>query len=141
MNRNEAKETTLVLTDEEIFVKQRRAIRNTGMNTIIGETFSTDLPIKKAVVRDKCGELKTAIIHNDLTSTTIEYSYRKPLKPGEVHASELSMLIDEIIVKKLGDLKIIDWGKENISDIHFLNTKPFFISAIGNSKIVGKGLS
>ncbi|MHA1302483.1 MAG: transglutaminase-like domain-containing protein [Candidatus Heimdallarchaeaceae archaeon] len=129
-SRNELRETTLVLADRDIFVKHRRAYRNLTGSLITGERFTTTLPILNAQAKDKIGELQTTIKKEGKT-TIIDYQYRRPINPREIAVSELSLLIQDSFIKRIGDLRIIDWPKEDLSDIHFLHTKPFFVSAMG----------
>ncbi len=127
----EIRETTLVLSNKEILIKHRRAYRNETGRSITGEQFTTLLPVISAQAKDKNGDLETKITLNG-NSTIISWKYREPINPRSICATELSILIEDNITNKLGDLRILDWPKEDLSEIYFLHTKPFFISAIGN---------
>jgi len=128
--KKEVRETTLVLAESDILIKHRRAYRNLTQNYIISERFITQLPVINAQAKDKFADLPTTI-NKEENKTIVEFKHRKPIKPGEICAAELSLLIDDSFTNRIGDLRIIDWPSEDLTDIHFLHTKPFFVSAIG----------
>ncbi len=131
VKRTDLQETTLVLTDKELFIKERKAFRNTNTYAISGASFFYLLPIINASARDKTGKLPTKVRKKGEQSI-IDVTYRENVPPNGIVAIELALLIDETFVNEVGNMKHLNWGKEFISDIHFLHTKPYFVSAIGN---------
>ncbi|MHA1618915.1 MAG: transglutaminase-like domain-containing protein [Promethearchaeota archaeon] len=132
----EISETVLVIDRTDIMVKYYVAGRWTESTLFTGFSYRTGLKIDGVVGFQKGKIPIKATISKD--GHQIEVTFANPFHEGEKYVYELQMLINPSeFIQSLGNLKIIEWPKENLSEIVFLKNagKIFFSSALAQIKI------
>ncbi|TFH26575.1 MAG: hypothetical protein E4G98_06925, partial [Promethearchaeota archaeon] len=134
--RQEISETVLVIDRTDVMVKHYVAGRWADSTLFTGFSYYTGLKIDGVVGYQTGKVLIAATISED--GHQIEVTFAKPFHNGENYAYELQMLINPSeCIQSLGNLKILEWPKENLSKIVFLKNagKIFFSSALAQIKI------
>ena len=132
----EISETVLVIDRTDVMVKHYVAGRWADSTLFTGFSYYTGLKIDGVVGYQTGKVLIAATISED--GHQIEVTFAKPFHNGENYAYELQMLINPSeCIQSLGNLKILEWPKENLSKIVFLKNagKIFFSSALAQIKI------
>ncbi|HME50674.1 MAG TPA: transglutaminase-like domain-containing protein [Candidatus Lokiarchaeia archaeon] len=95
-----------------------------------GFSFSTLIPTEAISGKMHDGNNLKVTAHRN--QNTYDIIFPKPLYPHQKYSIELNIVPKESFVEKLGSLKIIEWPKELLSKIVFLNNadKIFFSSAL-----------
>ncbi len=103
-----------------------------GINPFLGFSYTTSLPIDGCAAYIK-GKIP---VPTSKTKTVdgikIEVEFPKPIFSGEKYVYELQLLLNQNYIEKIGNLNIIEWPKENLTEIVFLQHagKLFFSSAL-----------
>ena len=116
----------------DIMVKQFVAGIWEGINPFLGFSYTTSLPIDGCAAYIKGKISVPASLTKTENGTKIEVEFPKPIKSGEKYVYELQLLLNQNYIEKIGKLNIIEWPKENLTEIVFLQHagKLFFSSAL-----------
>ncbi len=138
----EISETVLVIDSTDVMVKYYVAGRWIESTLFTGFSYRTGLKIDGVFGFQKGKVPIKAIISED--GHQIEVIFTDPFRKGENYAYELQMLINPSdFIQTLGNLKIIEWPKENLSKIVFLKNagKIFFSSALAQIELNKKEIT
>jgi transglutaminase-like putative cysteine protease len=128
---NEEINIRLIIDRQDVIVHRQVRGTNPGPTTITGLQFSTGLEIDGAnAFFGNHQPIKATLQTN---KHTVEITFPKPIGPGQTYFYELQQLLNPQYLQKMGNLNILDWPKEDLSQIVFLPNagKIFFSSALG----------
>ncbi|MHA1728244.1 MAG: transglutaminase-like domain-containing protein [Promethearchaeota archaeon] len=130
----EKKDTQLVISNKDVMIKQFVAGFWEGANVFSGFSIDFALPLQGASMEYQGKKRIPAIISED--RHTISFTFPNSIYPGNKYSYILSILPYPALVKKLGNLRILEWPREDLSEIIFLpdTGKTFFSSALGKIK-------
>ncbi len=129
---NEIKQVQLVIDRNDIMVKQFVAGIWEGINPFLGFSYTTSLPIDgcAAYIKGKISVPTSKTETEDGIKIAVEFP--QPIISGEKYVYELQLLLNQDFIEKIGKLNVIEWPKENLTEIVFLQHAGniFFSSAL-----------
>jgi hypothetical protein len=105
----------VVIDRDDIMINRYTAGRWVGPNNYVGFNYSTTMGIKNARGHVKGGVPLTVTVSPD--GHTIEVRFPSPVQPGQRYAFKLQLLMDPDIIQHLGGLRILNWPKEDVSEV------------------------
>ncbi len=131
----------LIIDDNDIMIKHFVAGVWKGLNPFNGFSLSTSLKIDAVKIFEKDKNLGIARLDRKNNIIFVEFS--RPILQNEKYVYELQILPDpNAIIQKIGQLNILEWPKEDLSEIIFLKNAGniFFSSALAEIAIDPKTL-
>lgn len=118
-------ETELILTSDEVMVKQRVAFRPDSSGIHIFQ-FEFPYPILRIIAKDRFGKVPVL----QLSATTIEIHPPHSLQRNKAYAVEFTMFI-QLLPKYIAGIKIYTWGALDLFRVT-LFTEPFQVLGFEN---------
>jgi hypothetical protein len=131
---NEQTDIQLIIDKDDVIVKRYMKGQNTAAYPISGMTFTTGLELDGALAYTTNGTTKLKLpttLQSDKHTINIQFS--NPIPAGRTYFYELHLLLNSNTVLQIGRLKVIDWPKEDLSQIILMPNagQLLFSSAMG----------
>jgi hypothetical protein len=136
MNQHrEIKEVVLVIDKNDVMVKRFVAGIWPGPKMFTGFQYTTALQLDAVEVFQKNKVRAKTKLHSD--HHTVDVNFTNPIAPGEKYVYEFRLLLNQKTIQHLGGLQIIEWPKEQLTDISFLPHagKIFFSSVLAQIQV------
>ncbi len=141
-NKSQIKEIQLIIDKEDVIVKHFVAGIWKGPQLFSGFSFSTALKIDAVYVYERDKVPAKATLRAD--RHTIDVQFTTPISPNSKYVYEIQLLLNPTeIIQRLGKLHILEWPKEDLSEIIFMRKAGpiFFSSALAQIKLDKKNLT
>ena len=135
-NKSQIKEIQLIIDKDDVIVKHFVAGIWKGSQEFTGFSFSTSLKLDAVYAYERDKIPARATLRAD--RHTIDVQFTHAIQPNAKYVYEIQLLLNpKEIIQKLGSLNIIEWPKEDLSEIIFLRNagQIFFSSALAKIKI------
>ncbi|UYP45414.1 hypothetical protein NEF87_001699 [Candidatus Lokiarchaeum ossiferum] len=134
--KSQIKEIQLIIDKDDVIVKHFVAGIWKGSQTFTGFSFSTSLKLDAVYAYERDKIPARATLRDD--HHTIDVQFTTAIQPNSKYVYEIQLLLNpKDIIQKLGSLNIIEWPKEDLTEIIFLRNagEIFFSSALAKIKI------